>query len=166
MSRIKPWGHIATSGRKPDNVNKSKLLAFALTAWIAIEVVAFVLVVQFLGMLAAIALGVGTTLLGLSDVKRLLAYLKTRVAQSRAKAKNGAPMVDGALQALGATLLILPGFASDLVGLALKAPSIRASLADKINQRDRKRGPQTIDLKPNEWKSLTRKGGKGVDAAS
>jgi UPF0716 protein FxsA len=165
MSRIKPWGHIAIFGREPDKVNKSKLLAFALTAWIAIEVVAFVLVVQFLGMLAAIVLGVGTTLLGLSDVKRLLTYLRSRVAQPRVKGKSGAPMVDGALQALGATLLILPGFASDLVGLALKAPSIRASLAGKINRQSGKRGPQTIDLTPNEWKSLTQKGSKGVDAA-
>jgi UPF0716 protein FxsA len=144
------------------SVNKSKLLAFALTAWIAIEVIAFVLVVQLLGMVAAIALGVGTTLLGLSDVKRLLVYLRSRVAQPKAKGKTAVPMMDGALQALAATLLILPGFASDLVGLALKAPSIRASVAGKISQRERKRGPQTIDLKPNEWKTLTR---KGVDAA-
>jgi UPF0716 protein FxsA len=147
-------------------VNKSKLVAFALTAWIVIEVVAFVLVVQFLGMLAAIALGFGTTLLGLSDVKRLLVYLRSRVSQPRSKAKGGAPVVDGALQALGATLLILPGFASDLVGLALKAPSIRASLAGRLNgQQNRKRGPQTIDLTPNEWKSLTQKGDKRIDPA-
>ena len=165
MSRINPQGHIAAPGRKQNGLNRSKFLAFALTAWIVIEVIAFVLVVQFLGMLAAIALGVGTTLLGLSDVKRLLVYLRSRATQPRAKANSGAPMVDGALQALGATLLILPGFASDLVGLALKAPSIRASLAGRLKQRDSKRGPQTIDLTPNEWKSLTQKGEKRIDAA-
>jgi UPF0716 protein FxsA len=150
-------------------VNKSKFLAFALSAWIVIEVVAFVLVVQSLGALAAIALGVGTTLIGLSDVKRLLIYLRWRISQPRAKGKvkNGAPIIDGALQALGAALLILPGFASDLVGLALKAPSIRASLAGKLNQRGRRRGPQTIDLTPNEWKSLTssQNGEKRIDPA-
>ena len=147
-------------------MNKSKLVAFALTAWIIIEVVAFVLVVQFLGMIAAIALGVGTTLLGLSDVKRLLVYLRSRVSQPRSKVKSGAPVVDGALQALGATLLILPGFASDLVGLALKAPSIRASLAGRLNgKQSRKRGPQTIDLTPNEWKSLTQKVDQRIDPA-
>lgn len=147
-------------------MNKSKLVAFALTAWIIVEVVAFVLVVQFLGMLAAIALGVGTTLLGLSDVKRLLVYLRSRVSQPRSKVKGGAPVVDGALQALGATLLILPGFASDLVGLALKAPSIRASLVGRLNgKQSRKPGPQTIDLTPNEWKSLTQKVDQRIDPA-
>jgi UPF0716 protein FxsA len=145
-------------------VNKSKLLAFALTAWIAIEVVAFVLVVQLLGVLAAVALGLGTTLIGLSDVKRLFVYLRSRVAQPRAKGAGTKLVLDGALQALGAALLILPGFASDIVGLALKAPSIRASLADRLSNKRRKNGPRTIDLAPNEWKSLARPKRKPADS--
>ncbi len=135
-------------------MNKSKLVAYILTAWLAIEIVAFILVVQFLGMLAAIALGVGTTLLGLADVKRLFVYLRNRVTRPRAQVKSAGHLLEGTLEAVGCILLILPGFASDLVGLALKAPSIRAGLAGRIrNGRDR-RGPQTIDLAPNEWKSL------------
>ena len=146
-------------------MNKSKILAFALTTWLVVEVVAFVLVVQFLGMLAAIALGVGTTLLGLSDVKRLFAYLRSRIMQPRAKTKGSKLVLDGALQALGAALLILPGFASDIVGLALKAPSIRASLAERITQtQGRKKGPRTIDLAPNEWKSLSQKKRRPADS--
>lgn len=152
MSRIKPEG-FETSGRT-DDVNKSKLVAYIVTAWLLIEIVAFVLVVQFLGVLAAIALGVGTTLLGLADVKRLFAYLRNRVTQPRAEIKPGPHLLEGSLEAVGCILLILPGFASDLVGLALKAPSIRASVADRIRHRHRSRGPQTIDLAPNEWKSL------------
>jgi UPF0716 protein FxsA len=142
-------------------VNKSKLVAFALAAWIALEVVAFVLVVQFLGLLAAIALGVGTTLLGLSDVRRLLVYLRSRVGKPKGKGggKAGGALLDGGLQALGSLLLILPGFASDLVGLALKAPSIRAGVAGRLRDRDKTRkGPRTIDLAPNEWKNLTHDG--------
>lgn len=142
-------------------MTKSKLLAFALTAWIAIEVVAFIFVVQIFGMLAAIGLGVGTTLLGLADIKRLFAYLRSRPAQPGATIKGGASMIDGALQALAATLLILPGFASDLVGLALKAPSIRAGLAQRLKGRGGSAsGPQTIDLAPSEWKSLGPNGRK------
>lgn len=154
MSRIKARAHRRRAW-KDHGVNKSKLVAFALAAWIALEILAFVLVVQFLGLLAAIALGVGATLLGLSDVKRLLVYLRGRIGKPN-DVKGGAQTLDGALQALGALLLIVPGFASDLLGLALKAPSIRAGLANRIRARDRARqGPRVIDLAPNEWKNLT-----------
>lgn len=147
-------------------MNKSKLLAVVLSGWLILEVVAFALVVQFLGVLAAIALGVSTTLLGLSDVKRLLAYLRTRVGKPKGEAKSdvnksGAHMLDAGLHALGSLLLILPGFVSDLVGLALKSPSIRASVAERIRDRDNSRkGPRTIDLAPNEWKALSHRDGK------
>jgi UPF0716 protein FxsA len=80
-------------------------------------------------------------------------------------------MLDGVLQALASLLLILPGFASDVAGLALKSPSVRASLLARIRDGGKgsgKRGggksgkpaaPATIDLAPHEWKHLT-PGGK------
>jgi UPF0716 protein FxsA len=136
------------------DVNKPKLVAYALTGWLFVEIIAFILVVQFLGTLAAIALGVGTTLLGLADIKRLIVYLRSRIANPRAPGK--ARLLDGTLEAVSCILLILPGFASDLVGLALKAPSVRASLANRIrNNSDRRSGPPIVDLAPNEWKSLS-----------
>ncbi len=153
MSRINPQGHDVPEAKEADQLERSKLVAYVLAAWLLIEVVAFVLVVQILGLVAAIALGVGTTLLGLADVKRLIAYVKMRFARSKEK-QAPANMVDGALQAFGALLLILPGFASDLVGLALKAPSIRAGVVERIRNRDGSRGPRTIDLHPNEWKQI------------
>jgi UPF0716 protein FxsA len=134
-------------------VNRSKIVAYAVGGWLFIEVVAFVLVVQILGLLAAIALGAGTTLLGLLDIKRLLEYLRRKMGKSDAKPGASPNMMDGGLQALGSLLLILPGFASDLVGLALKAPSIRADIARRLRP-DPRRGPRTIDLAPNEWKSI------------
>lgn len=136
-------------------MNKSKLFAYAIGAWLVVEVIAFLLVVQFLGMIAAVALGVGTTALGLLDIRRLLTYLRGRLGRSSEKKTQPASnVVDGGLQALGALLLILPGFASDLVGLALKAPSIRADIAQRLRGGDSRKGPRTIDLAPNEWKSL------------
>ena len=136
-------------------MNKSKLIAYAIAIWLGIEVVAFLLVVQFLGVMAAIALGVGTTVLGLLDIRRLAAYLRGRMGWSgEKKAQPSSNMVDGGLQALGALLLILPGFASDLVGLALKAPSIRGDIAQRLRGGGARKGPRTIDLAPNEWKSL------------
>jgi UPF0716 protein FxsA len=135
-------------------VNKSKLIVYVIGAWLFVEAVAFVLVVGFLGVPAALALGLATTLLGLADVKRLLDYLRQRAGWPGAKnARSQVNVVDGGLQALGTLLLILPGFASDLVGLALKAPSIRGDIALRL-RRDPRRNPRTIDLAPNEWKSL------------
>lgn len=139
-------------------MNKSKIVAYAIGAWLGVEIIAFVLVVSFLGLTAAVVLGVGTTALGLLDIKRLLTYVRGRIGggrDSKSRATNN--MVDGGLQALGALLLILPGFASDLVGLALKAPSIRSDISRRLKGEGHK-GPRTIDLAPNEWKSIgTRK---------
>ncbi len=41
-------------------------------------------------------------------------------------------VLDGTLAGLGAVLLILPGFVSDLVGLALAAPSIRFWVTERL----------------------------------
>jgi UPF0716 protein FxsA len=137
-------------------LNKSKLVAYVLAAWLAIEILAFVFVVQVLGVIAAIMLGVGTTLLGLADVKRLFLYVRQRLAEPHAEAGRGGNLLEGGIEAVGSLLLILPGFASDLVGLALKAPSVRARLADRIRGKaEATKGPKTIDLAPNEWKAVT-----------
>lgn len=152
MSRIKTLAHCRGAGREERRyVNNPKLLAYALLGWIVAEIVAFALVVQFAGVMLAIALGVGTSLIGLADVKRLFTFWKAR---PKGKSNSGANVLEGSLHALGSFLLILPGFASDLVGLALKSPSIRAGLAQRIRDRDKRKGPQTIDLKPTEWKQL------------
>jgi UPF0716 protein FxsA len=147
-------GPVIGRQERADAVNRSKLIVYAIGAWLLVEAVAFVLVVEFLGVAAALALGVGTTLLGLSDVKRLLVYLRQRLGRRGSeKAQAASKLVDGGLQALSSLLLILPGFASDLVGLALKAPSVRADIAWRLRGGARQ-GPRTIDLAPNEWKSL------------
>ena len=143
-------------------MNTSKLLLYVVVGWLAIEALVFVLVVHFLGLIPALILGGGTTLLGLLDIKRLFDYLRSRMSGAK-EAKARANAVDGGLQALGALLLILPGFASDLVGLALKAPSIRSDLAKRFSGRPK--GPRTIDLQPTEWKSLGHRKQRRVTAA-
>ena len=136
-------------------MNKSKVFAYALGAWLILEALAFVIVIELFGVTAALALAAATTLIGLLDIKKLYDYLRHRSGLGK-KPKEGEPkpdMVETGLHALATTLLILPGFASDLVGLALKAPSVRASLAKRL-RGEGQRGPRTIDLRPNEWKSL------------
>ena len=132
-------------------MSRSKLLLYLVGAWLTLEALAFVLVVHVLGLIPAMILGGGTTILGLLDIKRLVDYLRLRIGGAK-DPKARANAVDGGLQALGAVLLILPGFASDLVGLALKAPSIRSDIAKRF--KEPQKGPRTIDLKPTEWKAL------------
>lgn len=142
-------------------MNKSKLVAYVLAAWLAVEILAFVFVVQVLGVIAAVVLGVGTTLIGLADVKRLFLYVRARLAQPQTQTGGVGNLLDGGIEAIGSLLLILPGFASDLVGLALKAPSVRARLADRIRGKvAATSGPRTIDLAPSEWKAVTDEGRK------
>jgi len=146
-----------------EEVNRSKLLLYLVGGWLAIEAIAFVLVVHFMGLIPAMILGAGTTVLGLLDIKRLVDYLRSRMGKPK-EDRARANVVDGGLQALGALLLILPGFASDLVGLALKAPSIRSDIAKRFGERPK--GPRTIDLQPTEWKSLGRPKQRRVAARS
>ncbi|MGD9659188.1 MAG: FxsA family protein [Methylocystis sp.] len=136
----------------------SKYVGAALAAWIVLEILAFALVVRAVGLLAAIALAIGASLLGLADVKRLLDFFRMSVgarARGQSAAADGA-MVDGALQALASILLILPGFASDFVGLALKSPSVRQSLAQRVRSRAKAADPRFIDLDPREWRREAR----------
>ena len=140
---------------------RTKLVGLVLGSWLALEILAFAFVLRAIGLLPAIILGLGATALGLSDVKRLLS-----VWRDRGKLRADGSMFDGALQALGSLLLILPGFASDVAGLALKSPSVRAALMTRIKNggmregrsADKSGGPQTIDLAPHEWKHLTPSG--------
>lgn len=133
---------------------RTKHIGLALGLWLALEIIAFAFVLRAIGLLPAILLGLGTTALGLADVKRLLGAWRTRSEWRR----DGA-MLDGGLQALASLLLVLPGFASDAAGLALKSPSVRTALMARLHGRGRGRrapeGPQTVDLSPGEWKHLT-----------
>lgn len=141
---------------------KSKLVGAVLAAWIVLEIVCFALVVRAVGLLGAMAIALGASLLGLSDVKRLLHFVRDRVA-AKARGENAADaargdgaMLDAALQALASVLLILPGFASDFVGLALKSPSVRQNLAQRLRARSRNADPRVIDLDPGEWRGGAR----------
>jgi UPF0716 protein FxsA len=166
MSRIKGRADCrARSGGETEKLVNSKLVGAAVAAWIVLEILAFALVVRAVGLLAAIVLAIGASLLGLADVKRLLDFFRERVA-ARARgesvtAADGA-MLDGALQALASILLILPGFASDFVGLALKSPSVRQSLARRWRSRAKTADPRLIDLDPREWRRETRRPRRSV----
>lgn len=139
-------------------------LKMVLGGWLAAEVICLVIVVKSLGIGGAVLLGVISSLVGVFALRRLgLGAAR----QLRAVASGGAPpegaLLDGMLTAVGALLLILPGFASDLAGLALLAPSTRQLVAARLGgtpaRAGRRPGPAgVIDLAPGEWTVVERTG--------
>jgi UPF0716 protein FxsA len=136
---------------------------FGFFAWLGMEFVAFVAVAENIGFGGAVLLGIVTSLAGFvllrqtgqGAVEQLIA------AVSGARRQKGA-MIDGLIRTIAAFLLILPGFISDLIGLALAAPSVRQTLARRFGGEGapamarRREGPGIIDLKPEEWISRDR----------
>jgi UPF0716 protein FxsA len=127
-------------------------------AWLFSEIIVFVLVVRAIGLIGAIVVGVLTSLLGAAMIRRVGAEALSALRQALdgGEPREGA-LLDGALSALGGVLLVLPGFVSDAVGIALAAPSFRQWLTHRFGGKRPVRA-QVIDLSPQEWKSVEDRG--------
>lgn len=130
-------------------------IGLAVAAWFLFEISVFIFVAHSIGLLAALLIATATSLIGLADIRRLLDYLKRRATRDRGAGGAEGVVFDGALQALGSFLLVMPGFASDFVGLALKSPSVRAGLASRLTAKNV--DPRVVDLSPGEWRQEPRK---------
>jgi UPF0716 protein FxsA len=135
-------------------------------AWLVAEVLAFCLAIKLLGVGGTVVLGLVTTLLGVATLRRLGLDAARHLRRSMTADRNDA-FVDGTLAALGAVLLIVPGFVSDAMGLALASPSIRQRLATRLVARTvapgarpsgRPTHPEVIDLSPEDWRVVDKTG--------
>jgi UPF0716 protein FxsA len=125
------------------------ILLFGLGLWIFSEIFVFGLVSATIGLGGAILVTLLTSLLGAVLLRRL-----GRTARQELKAvlKDGVvrltprALESGILAALGGVLLILPGFLSDCVGLALLAPTLRRPAPPEK--------PDVIDLSPQDWRHI------------
>jgi UPF0716 protein FxsA len=130
-----------------------------LALWLGAELAAFAAVVHLVGFAGAILACILTTLAGLSTLRRVGLSAVLRLRQTiarRANAQRGLSrevVLDGTLAGLGAVLLILPGFVSDFVGLALAAPSVRLWVIErlKLGKFCRPSASKTTELAPWEW---------------
>jgi UPF0716 protein FxsA len=147
----------------PVELPKRLLLGFAL--WFAAELCAFALVVSYVGLAGALLLGLLTSLMGFSLLRRLgqdAASSLKQVLNTQGLVLRPESMFDGTISAIAGVLLILPGFLSDLVGLALSAPMIRLWLASRMKwqgapftaQSRSRRRDEVIDLDDGEWRRL------------
>jgi UPF0716 protein FxsA len=127
--------------------------AFILGAclWLLAELSVFGVVVDAIGLPGAILLTLAFSIIGLALLRRLGSEaqgLFRTVLENPGHALRISPLSlrSGALAALGATLLVIPGFLSDCVGLALLLPAWRHhELAPKPQE------PNVIDLTPQDW---------------
>lgn len=134
--------------------------------WAVSEIIAFALVVKILGFGGAVLLSLAASLIGLITLRRIgsEATRRLRTALAGGTPPQGA-LLDGVLEGLGAVLLILPGFVSDLAGLALASPSLRAQVARRLGSRVTapeatrpvpRSSPDIIDLSPSDWRVVER----------
>ncbi len=106
-------------------VGYSLLVAAALLA----ELASLVLVGSYVGWLGTLGLLAGGFVLGMLILTGRGAATIRQVLMSLRHARSPAPaLMDGALLALAGVLLITPGFASDLIALALFLPPVRAKV--------------------------------------
>ena len=111
------------------------------------EIAGFVLVGGWLGLLPTLGLVLLAGVAGTWILRRQALIAGRGLRSMHALRSPGALLADGALTSLGAVLLILPGFLSDLAAIPLLIPPLRrallAALAGRVVVRDPARtGPE------------------------
>lgn len=157
------WWRPAEGPAPEGPVRITSPIKFALCLWLALEVLAFCLVAEAVGTPRAILLGVMSSLLGLILLRRAgtSAIMKLRANMDGRLLTGGdkGQFLDEMLATAGALALLLPGFLSDIVGLALAVPAVRDRAAAWVKSRSfwkgvagSRSGPATIDLQPEDWR--------------
>ncbi|TMI98782.1 MAG: FxsA family protein [Alphaproteobacteria bacterium] len=126
-----------------------------------VEIALFVVVVMKLGVLAALALTIATSLAGMTVIRHAGKTEVARVRSAFGERTVTRKELDGRgfLTVLGGFLLVLPGFLTDLLGLLLLLPLtqqlIAAALRRAAARMDGASGrPGVVDLPPGEWRRV------------
>lgn len=126
---------------------------FGLGLWLFSEIFVFGLVADAIGLSGAILVTLLTSLLGVAFLRRLgrrtCDELKAAFANGRALRLGPEAFQSSLLAGIGAALLILPGFLSDLLGLALLTPMLRRPQPAPPPTK-----PDVIDLSPQDWRRI------------
>jgi UPF0716 protein FxsA len=143
-------------------MRRPPLFVLGFLAWLGLELAAFLAVAQTLGLGGALILGLATSFAGIVLLRRTgtgaLGHLRSSF---KGPPHQPNAMLDSLIGALAAVLLILPGFLSDLAGLALAAPSVRRNLLRRFDGASaifhpRAREHGVVELAPEEWASIDR----------
>jgi UPF0716 protein FxsA len=105
------------------------LLLLLLVVLPIVELLVFIQVASWIGVAEAILLLVVVSIAGVYLAKRSgLSVWRRMVGEMHEGRVPAASIVDGALILLGGVLLLLPGFLSDVIGIALLLPPTRAGV--------------------------------------
>ena len=100
------------------------------------EVAVFILVGEAIGIGATLALVLLSMVAGILLLRRqgvaVLARIRSEAAAGRAPAK---PLIEAAVIAVAAILMIVPGFITDVAGVLLFVPPVRSSIWRRIRRR-------------------------------
>ena len=126
-----------------------------------VEIAVFIAVALKLGVLAALALTILTSLVGMAVMRRAGRREVSRVRAAFGDRTISQVELDGSgfLTVLGGFFLLLPGFVTDVLGLVLLLPPtqqfIRATLRRAIVRAERASGrPDVVDLPPDQWQRV------------
>jgi UPF0716 protein FxsA len=104
--------------------------------WPLAEIAGFILVGKMIGVWATLALVIGTGVLGAMLMRRQGMRLLRRVSlESRRGRTPGQALIHGAMVVVAGILLLLPGFLTDIIGLALLVPAVRSFIWAQIGRR-------------------------------
>lgn len=114
----------------------ARLLAFGLIALPIIEIAIFIKVGQTIGLLPTLALIIGAALLGGLVLRQqglaVLGQLRGNISAGRMPARD---IADAMMIGVAALCLVLPGFLSDIVALALLLPPVRSWIYGNLAKR-------------------------------
>ena len=131
-------------------------------AFILAEIAGLIVVGEAIGVLATLALILFAMIAGSILLRRqgfaTLAKVRADLAAGKAPAE---PLAEGAVLTLASLLIMVPGFLSDLLGVALFVPPVRAALWRALRHRSQIRPlqqvaasaapPKVVDLEPSEY---------------
>jgi UPF0716 protein FxsA len=107
-----------------------------LLGWPLAEIAGFVIVGKAVGLWITLALVIGTAMLGLSLIRgKGMQILREISAEGKQGRMPAGSLVEGAMVVVAGILLMLPGFLSDIVGIALLIPPVRRLIWTLIGRR-------------------------------
>ena len=131
------------------------ILKWIVLAWLAAELAVFFLLVATIGLGLTLLLGFVTTACGFLLLGKASA---DTLKQLNARPEGGLTVILlGPARILAALLLILPGFLSDLIGLALAIPLFGRIFSATISRKYSTQRADFVDLDATEWRQTDEK---------
>ena len=107
------------------------------------EIAAFILVGRAIGLVATLALVVASSLLGMTLLRE--AGLMTALRLERGREAPAKILAEGGTRMLAGLLLLIPGFLTDLLALAVLIPGVRRMVAGRFGiSVPRRQAPKEI----------------------